>query len=98
MEKLPEQSLAKATAFSWPVFTNRILKAGFAILVFGAVLIVLYQLNALVDIIDHFPPIDPLAFLGAGIAIAALTMLGIPILPAAIVGAGFLWVLQTNFF
>jgi hypothetical protein len=97
VEKLPEQSLAKATAFSWPVFTNRILKAGFAILVFGAVLIVLYQLSTLGGIVGPII-IEPWAFLGAGIAIAALTMLGIPILPAAIVGAGFLWVLQTNFF
>jgi hypothetical protein len=88
----PVKESAKNVVFSWSVFIDRVLRAGFMLLIFGAVLILLVHLNGVL------PPdvvIFPWAVLGGGVAILALTMLGVPMLPAAVVGVGCWLVLQS---
>jgi pheromone shutdown protein TraB len=86
----PEKKSAKNVVFSWSVFIDRVLRAGFMLLIFGAVLILLVHLNVALP-----PIIFPWAVLGGGIAMLALTMLGVPMLPAAVVGVGCWLVLQS---
>ena len=80
---------AKNVVFSWGVFVDRILRASFMLLAFGIVFIALTHFDG------YMPPdVAPLSFLGGGLALVALTLLGVPMLPAAVVGVGCWLVLQ----
>jgi hypothetical protein len=81
--------------FSWPVFSNRVLKTGFALLIFGGILVILVNFDtSLGNAVPDVSQLDPLSFAGAAIALIALTMMGIPIVPAAVAGAALWWLLQ----
>ncbi|WP_068818367.1 hypothetical protein [Phormidesmis priestleyi] len=83
--------------FDFPTFANRILKAGFALLVFGAIFIVLIKFNIVTDhVIPPFP--DPIPFAGGAIVLVALTLLGVPLIPAAAAGVAIWWLIQDFFF
>lgn len=82
------------TAFSWAVFMDRLLKAGFAVLVFGLVCVILFKVN---HIIPNGPMITdglPIAFAGGAVALVVLTLVGLPIIPAAVAGIASFWLLQ----
>lgn len=72
--------------FSVIVFAERILKAGFAILILGAIFIFLKDFDGCLKHPDTCPP--PPELLAGAIALMALVLLGVPILPAAVVGLG----------
>ncbi|MBD2036577.1 hypothetical protein H6F76_16315 [Leptolyngbya sp. FACHB-321] len=82
---------------SFPTFASRTLKAGFALLVFGAIFIVLIKFNAGGPEILLFPP-DPIPFAGGAIVLVALTLLGVPLIPAATAGVAIWWLIQDFFF
>lgn len=79
------------TAFSWAVFMDRLLKAGFAVLVFGLVCIILFKVNHVIPVITDGLPI---AFAGGAVALVVLTLVGLPIIPAAVAGIASFWLLQ----
>ena len=83
--------------FDFPTFANRILKAGFALLVFGAIFIVLIKFNSWGPEIPPLPS-DPIPFAGGAIVLVALTLLGVPIIPAAAAGVATWWLIQDFFF
>ncbi|MBD1858008.1 MULTISPECIES: hypothetical protein [Leptolyngbya] len=89
-----EPSIEKAQ-FDLPIFVSRTLQAGFALLVFGGIFIILIKFNVATDIIAH--PIDPMSFLGGAIVLVALTLLGVPLIPAATAGVATWWVIQDLF-
>ncbi len=85
------------TRLSLSAFVNRILKAGLALLVFGAVFIVLLKFNVVTDqVIPSFS--DPIPFAGGAIVLVALTLLGISLVPAAVAGVAVWWLVQDFFF
>lgn len=97
MDNTPNNSqtnLIEKVKFSFPIFVSRTLKAGFALLIFGAVFIFLIKFNIATDVISH--PIDPVSFLGGAIALVALTLLGVPIIPAATAGIA-VWIFIQSF-
>lgn len=91
----PQEPPIDKAQFDLPIFISRTLKAGFALLVFGAIFIILIKFNVATDVIAH--PIDPVSFLGGAIVLVALTLLGIPLIPAATAGVAAWWVIQDLF-
>lgn len=91
----PQASTIEKAPFSFSIFITRTLKAGFALLIFGAVFIFLLKFNIAADVISH--PIDPVSFLGGAIVLVALTLLGVPLIPAATAGVA-VWVFIQSFF
>lgn len=87
----PQPPIPETSSFSWSVFANRILKAGFALLVFGAVALLLVEFQ---QVLPSTP--DPLAFAGGAVALLALTLLGVPLVPAAVAGFAA-WLLIQHF-
>lgn len=86
----------QSPSFNWTVFANRMLKAGFALLVFGAVFILLINFNGVVN--DIIPSLNnPYAFAAGAIVLVALSLLGVATVPAAIAGFAA-WVLIERYF
>ena len=79
-----QSSTPEISAFNWAVFANRILKAGFALLVFGAVFILLTHFNHLVPDVDTAN--GAWAFVGGAVMLLLLTVAGVPLVPAAVAG------------
>jgi len=73
---------------------TRILKAGFFLLVFGAVFIVLIKFNIVTDHVIPQGP-DPLSLAGGAIVLVALTLIGVPLIPAAAAGVAAWWLFQS---
>ena len=83
-------------SFSWAVFASRILKAGFALLVFGFVFVVLMNINNVIG--DVIPLVSsPIPFAAGSAVLVVLTLLGVEIIPAAAVGVAAWWLIQASF-
>ena len=91
----PQENMIEQSQFSFPIFMTRVLKAGFALLIFGAVFIFLIKFNIAAGVISA--PVDPVSFLGGAIVLVALTLLGVPLIPAATAGVA-VWVFVQSFF
>ena len=80
--------------FSLPIFMSQILKAGFSLLIFGAVFIVLVKFSVATG---HVIPSSPasLPFAGGAIVLVALTLMGVPLIPAAAAGVAAWWLIQS---
>jgi len=87
-------STIKLAWLSLPIFMTRILKAGFFLLVFGAVFIVLIKFNIVTDHVIPQGP-DPLSLAGGAIVLVALTLIGVPLIPAAAAGVAAWWLFQS---
>ncbi|MEP0872765.1 hypothetical protein NDA01_23375 [Trichocoleus desertorum AS-A10] len=87
-------STIKLAWLSLPIFMTRILKAGFFLLVFGAVFIVLIKFNVVTDHVIPQGP-DPLSLAGGAIVLVALTLIGVPLIPAAAAGVAAWWLFQS---
>jgi hypothetical protein len=100
MENPPSNSQAlvpETSAFSWAVFANRILKAGFALLVFGAVIILLAHFNHMVpSVVSVATGGGVWAVAGGAAVLVLLTVVGVPLVPAAVAGFAS-WLLIQKF-
>ena len=85
-----QASTTDNSCFSLRVFIMWTLMAGFALLFFGAVVIMLFNFS-----LGHIIPPDlhPLPFAGGAIVLVALTLMGVPKIPAAVAGIA-IWLFQ----
>ena len=70
------------------------LRAGITLIIFGVAVIVLVKFNVAADSLN--PLLDPTAFAGGSLVLVVLTLIGVPVIPAAVAGAA-VWGLMHSF-
>lgn len=86
-----QASTTDNSCFSLRVFIMWTLMAGFALLFFAGFFIMLVNFSS-----GHIipPALHPLPFAGGAIVLVALTLMGVPIIPAAVAGIAIWWLFQ----
>ncbi|WP_008315433.1 hypothetical protein [Leptolyngbya sp. PCC 6406] len=95
MNKSETDAAQDPVRFDWLVFVERMGKASLAIIFTGAVVITLWHFKIIIDPILP-PTVDPLAFSVGAVVLVALTLLGVPVIPAAVAGIA-IWLAAQNF-
>lgn len=91
-----QASTTDNSCFSLRVFVMWTLMAGAVLLVFGGVFIMLIKFNFCLGHIIP-PDLHPLPFAGGAIVLVALTLIGVPIIPAAAAAGIAIWWLFQGF-
>lgn len=78
------------------LFLSRLLKSAAALLILGMVGITLYTFQDMAgNMTDVLPDqVDPASVAGGAAILVALTLMGVPILPAAIASLSIWWLIQ----
>jgi len=97
MENLPDKPQINQT-FDLLMFMKGVLQIGFIILIFGGVFILLDKLNIVSDRTLSLLEPNPWSVVGGGVIIFALTLIGVPLLPAIVAGGTIGFILETFFF
>ena len=71
----------------------QILKTGATLLIFGVVVIILKDFDQATG--ELIPSLDPIPFAGGAVLLVALTVLGVPLIPAAVAGVAGWWVIDS---
>jgi hypothetical protein len=93
MEKLSNNSQNNGW-FSPFMLINHVLKTGLVLLVFGLVVILLFKFNIATDYLMSLIPTSTASVVGGGIIIFALTLIGVPIVPALVAGGTVLFLIE----
>ena len=97
MENLPDKPQINQT-FDLLMFMKGVLQIGFIILIFGGVFILLDKLNIVTDEALSLLEPNPWSIVGGGVVIFALTLIGVPLLPAIVAGGTIGFIVETFFF
>lgn len=89
-----QSSTPKNLVFNLPI--GQIIKVGFMLLIFGAIFISLIKFNVAIDQVISITP-SPVAIAGGSVVLLALTLMGVPVIPATVVGVAVWWLFQTLF-
>ena len=97
MENLPDKPQINQT-FDVFLFMKGVLQISFIILIFGGVYILLDKLNIVTDEALSLLEPNPWSIVGGGVILFALTVIGVPLLPAIVAGGTIGVILETFFF